>query len=56
MFSRTVCGKVPSMEPSLNVSENGEWRVIVKNSNTAIALETLEKITIDAEKHNIFWA
>jgi hypothetical protein len=47
---------VISMEPSLNVSDNGEWRVIVKNSNTAIALEKLEKITIDAEKHELFRA
>jgi hypothetical protein len=47
---------VISTEPSLNVLENGEWRVIVKNSNTAIALEKLEKITIDAEKHDLFRA
>jgi hypothetical protein len=47
---------VISMEPSLNVHENGEWRVIVKNNNIGIALEKLGKITEDAEKHEIFRA
>jgi hypothetical protein len=47
---------VISMEPSLNVLENGEWRVIVKNDNTGIALEKLGKIKEDAEKHDVFKA
>jgi hypothetical protein len=39
------------MEPSLNVTENGEWRAVVKNNNIAIAMEKLGKIKQDAERH-----
>jgi hypothetical protein len=47
---------VISLEPSLNVLDNGEWRVIVKNTNIANAMERLRKITTDAERHELFSA
>jgi hypothetical protein len=45
---------VISMEPSINVLDNGEWRVIVKNTTIAFAMERLGKVTIDAERHKMF--
>jgi hypothetical protein len=45
---------VISKEPSLNVLDNNEWRVIVKNTNTEIAVAKLDKITRDAANHEIF--
>jgi hypothetical protein len=47
---------VISLEPSLNVLDNGEWRVIVHNTNISNAMERLRKITTDAERHEIFSA
>jgi hypothetical protein len=47
---------VISMEPSSNVLDNGEWRVIVKNTNTEIAVAKLDRITRDAENHEIYRA
>jgi hypothetical protein len=47
---------VISLEPSLNVLDNGEWRVIVKNTNITTAIERLGKITTDAERHKLFSA
>jgi hypothetical protein len=45
---------VISLEPSLNVLDNGEWRVIVKNTNTEIAVAKLDRIMRDAENHEIY--
>jgi hypothetical protein len=47
---------VISLEPSLNVLDNGEWRVIVKNTNITTTIEHLKKITTDAERHELFSA
>jgi hypothetical protein len=47
---------VLSVEPSLNVLDNGEWRVIIKNTNSANAMERLGKIMTDAERHELFSA
>jgi hypothetical protein len=47
---------VISLEPSLSVLDNGKWRVIVKNTNIATAIERLGKITTDAERHELFSA